>query len=243
MRVAVELGAERKKRVAKSIIPKDSRVTLETLTTRLAESEQFELKVIVKADVQGSLEALVHALAALSTDKVKLGVVHTGVGGITETDVNLAVAAKALIIGFSVRTAGKAGKEAESEGIEIRLYDIIYEAIDDVRTAMEDLLPARKVEKELGRAQVRQVFRITKVGVIAGCMVVDGIIKRNAKARLVREDVVIWTGEFNSLKRFKDDAKEVREGLECGIGLEGYDEIKDGDIVEAFEIEEFKVTL
>ncbi len=243
MRAAEELGAERKKRVAKSIIPKDSRVTLETLTTRLAESEQFELKVIVKADVQGSLEALVHALAALSTDKVKLGVVHTGVGGITETDVNLAVAAKALIIGFSVRPAGKAGKEAESEGIEIRLYDIIYEAIDDVRTAMEDLLPARKVEKELGRAQVRQVFRITKVGVIAGCMVVDGIIKRNAKGRLVREGEVIWTGDFNSLKRFKDDAKEVREGLECGIGLEGYDDLKDGDIVEAFEIEEFKVTL
>jgi translation initiation factor IF-2 len=243
MRAAEELGAERKTRVTRSIIPQDSRVSLETLTIRLAESEQFELKVIIKADVQGSVEALVHALTKLSTDKVKLGVVHTGAGGITETDVNLAVAAKAIIIGFSVRPAGKARKHAEEEGIEIRLYDIIYEVIDDVRNAMEGLLPATKVEKELGRAQARQVFRITKVGTIAGCMVVSGIMKRNAQVRLIRDDVVVWTGDLGSLKRFKDDAKEVREGLECGIGLEGYNDIKEGDIIEAFEIEEIKAKL
>jgi translation initiation factor IF-2 len=239
---AETLADERRKKLSKGPAQQGG-FTLKDLAERLAEAEQLELKVILKADVQGSVEALSQALTKLSTKKVKLGVVHTGVGGITETDVNLALASKAIIIGFNVRPAGKARKLAESEGIEIRLYSIIYQAIDDVRSAMEGLLPAHKVEKELGKAQVRQVFRVTKVGTIAGCMVVEGLIKRNGEMRLIRDDVVLWSGKISSLKRFKDDAREVREGLECGISLEGNNDLREGDILEAYEIEEVAATL
>ena len=159
------------------------------------------------------------------------------------TSTSRGIAAQAIIIGFNVRPAGKARKFAEHEGIEIRLYSVIYEAIDDVRSAMEGLLPAKKVEKELGRAEIRQIFRISKVGTIAGCMIVQGLIKRSASARLVRDDVVVWEGQLASLKRFKDDAKEVREGFECGISLDGYNDLKEGDFIEAFEFEEVKATL
>ena len=243
MKAAETLADERKKKQRKGTDAQAARVSLEALTNRLQEGEQLELKVIVKADVQGSVEALQQALNKLTTKKVKLAIVHTAVGGITETDVNLAVAAQAIIIGFNVRPAGKARKFAEHEGIEIRLYSVIYEAIDDVRSAMEGLLPAKKVERELGRAEVRQIFRISKVGTIAGCMVVQGIIKRNAHARLVRDDVVVFEGMLASLKRFKDDAKEVREGFECGMSLDGYNDLKEGDFIEAYEFEEVKATL
>jgi translation initiation factor IF-2 len=243
-KVAEALADERRKKNTKSTSADAARFTLDKLASVLSEGEQFELKVIIKADVQGSVEAVSQALNKLSTDRVKLVVVHTGVGGITESDVNLAVASRgAIIIGFNVRPAGKARKFAEQEGVEIRLYDVIYEAIDDVRSAMEGLLPAKKVEKELGKAEVRQVFRISKVGAVAGCMVIDGIVKRSAEVRLVRDSVVVWSGKLASLKRFKDDAREVREGLECGISLEGFNDVKEGDIVEAFEIEEIKATL
>src|SRR6185295_6443734 len=168
---------------------------------------------------------------------------HAGVGGITEGDVNLAVASKAIIVGFNVRPAGKAASLAESEGIEIRLYNIIYNAVDDIRAAMEGLLPATKVEKLLGKAEVRAVFPIVKVGLVAGCMVLTGTIKRTADARLIRDSVVVWTGKLSGLRRFKDDAREVVEGFECGISLEGYRDIKQGDVVESFEIEEIKTKL
>jgi translation initiation factor IF-2 len=240
---AKTISEERRKRSTKPTSQGDVRMTLGDLARVLSEAEQLELKVIIKADVQGSVEALAQSLGKLSTPKVKLTVVHTGVGGITETDVNLAVAAKGIIIGFNVRPAGKARKHAEQEGIEIRLYSVIYEVIDDVRSAMEGLLPARRVEKELGKAEVRQVFRITKVGTIAGCMVTEGLIRRSADVRLVRDSVVVWEGKISSLKRFKDDAREVREGFECGIGLEGYNDLKEGDFVEAFEFDEVKETL
>jgi len=243
LKAAESIAGERRKKVSKSLIPQDSRVSLEALTSRLAEEEQYELNVIIKADVQGSVEALAQALKKLSTERVQLSVVQPGVGGITETDVNLAVAAKAIIVGFNVRPAGKAKKYAEREGIEIRLYEVIYEVIDDIRSAMEGLLPATKVEHELGRAEVRQMFRITKVGVVAGCMVVAGQVKRGANARLVRDSVVIWTGEIGSLRRFKDDVKEVKEGFECGITLEGYTDVKANDVIECFEIEEVKAKL
>jgi translation initiation factor IF-2 len=244
LKSAEALADERRKKLNK---PKtaigEGGFSLEKLREKLAEAEQLELKIIIKADVQGSVEALTQALGKLSTKKVKLSIVHTGVGGITETDVNLAVAAQAIIIGFNVRPAGKAKKVAEQEKIEMRLYNIIYEVIDDVRGAMEGLLPATKVEKELGKAEVRQVFRISKVGAIAGCMVVEGLVKRSAEVRLVRDNVVVWTGKVGTLKRFKDDAREVREGLECGIGLDGYNDVKEGDIIEAFELEEVKAKL
>ncbi len=240
---AETLAGERKRKAGKGTDAQAARIRLGDLKDFLMADEQHELKIIIKADVQGSVEALNQSLTKLTTDKVKLVVVQAGVGGITETDVNLAAAANAIVIGFNVRPAGKARKLSEQEGIEIRLYSVIYEVIDEVRSAMEGLLPATKVEKELGKAEVRQVFRITKVGVIAGCMVIDGLIKRSAEARLVRDSVVIWSGKLSSLKRFKDDAREVREGLECGIGLEGYNDLKEADIIEAYEIEEIKATL
>jgi translation initiation factor IF-2 len=244
VQAAETLAAERGKKLKKRSALQDVRVRgLKDLANYVAESEQLELKVILKADVQGSVQAIAQALGKLSTPKVKLAIVHTGVGAITETDVNLGIASGAMILGFNVRPAGKAKKLAEHEGVEVRLYRVIYEAIDEVRAAMEGLLPTKKIEKELGKAQVRQVFRITKIGTIAGCMVIDGIIRRSSEARLVRDSVVIWTGSLGSLKRFKDDAREVREGIECGIGLEGYNDIQDGDIIESFEIGEVKAKL
>jgi translation initiation factor IF-2 len=242
-RTAEEIAETRHKKVAKSLVPQDARMSLEALTTRLSEADQLELKLIIKGDVQGSVEAVGQALTKLSTQKVKVTIVHAGVGAITEGDVNLAVASKAMICGFNVRAAGKANSLAESEKVEIRTYNIIYNAVDDIRSAMEALLPATKVEKQLGRAEVRQVFRIAKSGTVAGCMVVQGLVKRTAEARLIRDGAIVWTGKLSGLRRFKDDAREVAEGFECGISLDGYQDVKELDIVESFEIEEIKTKL
>jgi translation initiation factor IF-2 len=242
-RTAEEIADTRRKKQSSTLIPQDSRVTIEGLVDKLKEAEQLELKLIIKGDVQGSVEAVSHALAKLSTPKVKVTIVHAGVGGITEGDVNLAVASKAVIVGFNVRPAGKAASLAETEGIEIRLYNIIYNAVDDIRSAMEGLLPATKVEKILGRAEVRQLFRIAKVGLVCGCMVLSGTVRRTADARLIRDSVVVWTGKLSGLRRFKDDVKEVAEGFECGISIDGYQDVKEGDVVESFEIEEVKTKL
>ncbi len=242
MRAAEALADERKRKTRRRGGP-DVGIRLDELAKRLAEAEQLELKVIIKGDVQGSIEALQQALEKLSTKKVKLTVVRAAVGGITESDVNLAAAGTALIIGFNVRPAGKARKVADTEGIEMRLYSIIYECIDDVRSAMEGLLPARKVERELGKAEIRQTFSMSKVGTIAGCMITDGLIRRSAEVRLIRDSIVVWTGKLASLKRFKDDAREVKEGFECGLSLENYNDLREKDVIEAFEIEEVKATL
>ncbi len=242
-KTAEEIAEQRRKKANKSLIPQDSRVSLEALKERLAEGDQLELKLIVKGDVQGSVEAVNTAVAKLSTSKVKVIIVHAAVGAITEGDVNLAIASKAIIVGFNVRPAGKATQLAEAGGVEIRLYTIIYNAVDDIRAAMEGLLPTTKLEKALGAAEVRKVFRITKVGVIAGCYVIRGLVKRGAEARLVRDGIVVYTGKLSSLKRVKDDAKEVAEGLECGISLENFADIKEGDVIESFEIEEVKQKL
>ncbi|WP_437980513.1 translation initiation factor IF-2 [Sorangium sp. So ce117] len=242
-KTAEEIAETRRKKASKTLIPQDSRVSLESITKNLQEADQLELKLIIKGDVQGSVEAIVHALAKLSTQKVKVTIVNGAVGGITEGDVNLAVASKAIIVGFNVRPAGKAGALAENEGVEIRLYNIIYNAVDDIRSAMEGLLPATKVEKVLGRAEVRQVFKITKAGTVAGCMAINGSVKRTGEARLIRDNAVVWTGRLSGLRRFKDDVKEVVEGFECGISLEGYSDIKERDIIESFEIEEVKTKL
>jgi translation initiation factor IF-2 len=242
-RTAEEIAETRRKKAVKSLVPQDARMSLEALTTRLSEADQLELKLIIKGDVQGSVEAVGQALTKLSTQKVKVTIVHAAVGAITEGDVNLAVASKAVIVGFNVRPAGKSASLAETEGVEIRLYNIIYNAVDDIRSAMEGLLPATKVEKQLGQAEVRQVFRIAKAGTVAGCMVTQGLIRRTAEARLLRDHIVIWTGKLSGLRRFKDDAREVAEGFECGISLENYQDVKEGDIVESFEIEEIKTKL
>jgi translation initiation factor IF-2 len=241
-RTAEEIAETRRKKASKTLIPQDSRISLDALADKLREADQLELKLIIKGDVQGSVEAVSHALAKLSAQKVRVTIVHAGVGGITEGDVNLAVASKAVIVGFNVRPAGKAAAHAESEGVEIRLYNIIYNAVDDIRAAMEGLLPATKVEKVLGRAEVRQVFPIVKIGIVAGCMVLSGTIRRTAEARLLRDNAVIWTGKVSGLRRFKDDAREVQEGFECGISLD-YKDIKPNDVIEAFEIEEIKTKL
>jgi translation initiation factor IF-2 len=220
-----------------------SRVTLENILDKIKRGEVKELKIVLKADVQGSAEAVKSALTQLSTDQVKVDVIQAGVGGITESDINLAKAGNAIVVGFHVRPAGKAQQLAESEGVDIKLYDIIYEALDDVKKAMAGLLAPVKREKPLGKAEVRQVFVIPKLGQIAGSMVTEGLIRRNAQMRLVRDNVQIYVGKLISLRRFKDDAREVQAGYECGIGLEGFNDIKVGDIVEAYEIEEIAATL
>jgi translation initiation factor IF-2 len=174
----------------------------------------------------------------LSTGEVKVQVVHAAVGGITESDVNLATASKAVIIGFNTRADQAARKLAETNGIDIRYYNIIYDAVDEVKAAMSGMLAPEKKEETLGLVQIRQVFRISKVGSVAGCMVLSGLVRRNAQVRLLRDNVVIYTGELDSLKRFKDDVREVKEGFECGLSLKGYDDIKEGDQLEVFEIKE-----
>ncbi len=216
---------------------------LEAYQKYLESGEQEELNLVIKSDVHGSVEALTKALTDLSTDKVKVNVIHTGVGGITENDVMLASASRAIIIGFNVRPAGKAGATAKSEGVEIRVYRVIYEAVDDVKKAMAGLLAPEYREKDLGKAEVRQVFSIPKIGTIAGCYVTDGKITRTAKVRLVRDAVQIWEGGVGSLRRFKDDVREVASGYECGIGLEGYNDLKEGDVIECYELEQIAASL
>ncbi|OAM28968.1 MULTISPECIES: translation initiation factor IF-2 [Eikenella] len=201
------------------------------------------LSVIIKADVQGSYEALSGSLKKLSNDEVKVEVLHSGVGGITESDVNLAIASGAFIIGFNVRADGSARKLAENEDIEIRYYNIIYDAIDDVKAAMSGMLAPEQKEQQTGTVEIRQVINISKVGNIAGCIVTDGIIKRDSRVRLIRDHVVIHTGELESLKRFKDDVKEVRMGFECGLMLKNYNDIQESDMLEAFDIVEVARTL
>jgi translation initiation factor IF-2 len=193
---------------------------------------------VIKADVQGSVEALSEALSRLSSDEVRLSVLHGSVGGITESDVLLASASNAVVIGFNVRPEPKAAALAEREGVDIRLYTIIYEALNDVRDALEGLLEPTLQEKVLGRAEVRQVFAISGAGTIAGCFVTDGKIVRGARARLLRDNIVVHDGRIGSLKRFKEDAREVAGGYECGIGLEGYQDVKVGDVIEAYEVEQ-----
>ena len=207
------------------------------------DGKQKTLPLIVKADLQGSQEAIVQAFQKLSTDEVRVQIVHSAVGGISETDVNLAIAAGAIIVGFNVRADAGARKLAEHEGVEIRYYDIIYDAVNEIKAAMGGMLAPVKKETNLGLAEVRQVIHVPKVGNIAGCRVVEGVIRRNANIRLLRDNVVIWTGELASLKHFKDDVREMNAGQECGISLKGYEDIKEGDQLEVFEVTEVARTL
>ena len=233
---ARQVAEFRRSRQREGELQKTSRVSLEDLSQRMREGEVKDLKVIIKGDVQGSVEALQNALERMSTNEVKLQVIHASAGAISETDVTLAAASKGLIIGFNIRPEAKAAQLAEKEGVEIRLYTVIYEAIDDVREAMEGLLAPTFREKALGRAEVRKTFNVPG-GTIAGSMVVDGKVTRAGRARLVRDGRVVWEGKIGSLKRFKDDAREVASGYECGIGLENYNDVKPGDVIEAFEME------
>ncbi len=229
---------QRKKREAQ--VTATARGTLEQMFNRIQEGEAKELAIVIKGDVQGSIEAISGSLEKLAgaNSEVKVRVLFSGVGAINESDVTLANASKALIIGFNVRANPQAREMARRDGVEIRYYSVIYNVIDDVRAALTGLLSPVLRERFLGNAAIREVFNITKVGKVAGCHVTEGIVKRGAGVRLLRDNVVIHTGNLKTLKRFKDEVKEVREGYECGMAFENYDNIEVGDIIEAFEIEE-----
>ncbi len=215
----------------------------ENMFEQIGEAGKKTLSIIIKSDVQGSYEAMAHALPKISTDEVKVNIVHCGVGGITESDVNLALASKAVIIGFNTRADAMARKLAESAGVDIRYYNIIYEALDDVKAALSGMLTPEKKESVLGMVEVRQVFKISKVGTVAGCMVLDGLVRRSAKVRVLRDNVVIHDGELDSLKRFKDDAREVKAGFDCGLSVKNFGDVKVGDQLEVYEVVEVARTL
>ncbi|WP_151446206.1 translation initiation factor IF-2 [Lacisediminimonas profundi] len=224
-------------------LAKQQAAKLENMFEQMAEGEVKNMPLIIKTDVQGSQEALVSSMNKLSTGEVRVQIVHAAVGGISESDVNLALASKAVIIGFNTRADASARKLAESNGIDIRYYNIIYDAIDDVKAAMSGMLAPEKREQSLGLVEIRQVFLVSKVGAIAGCYVLEGLVRRGAMVRLLRDNVVLWTGELDSLKRFKDDVKEVKAGFECGLSLKNFNDIKEGDQLEVFEVQEVARTL
>jgi translation initiation factor IF-2 len=226
-------------------LAKQQAVKLESMFENMGEGsvESKNLPIIIKADVQGSQEALSQSLQKLSTAEVKVVIVHAAVGGITETDINLAVASKAVVIGFNSRADALARKLAEANGVDIRYYNIIYDAVDEVKAAMSGMLTPEKKEEITGLVEIRQVIQVSKVGSVAGCMVLEGIVKRSSRARLLRNNVVVWTGELDSLKRFKDDVKEVKGGFECGLSLKNHNDIHEGDQLEIFEVTEVARTL
>jgi translation initiation factor IF-2 len=234
---ARQVAEHRRGKQREADLVKTAKVSLEDLYSQIQAGEVKELRVVLKGDVQGSVEALTEALSRLSTDEARLNILHASVGGITESDVLLASASNAVVIGFNVRPEAKATEVADREGVDVRLYTVIYDAINDVRDAMEGLLEPTLREKTIGRAEVRQVFNIPSFGVIAGSFVTDGKILRNAAVRLVRDHKVVYTGKVASLRRFKEDAREVVSGYECGIGLEDYQDVKTGDIIETYELE------
>lgn len=237
-KVARKIAEDRRVKHRDRELAKESKVTLESFLASKAGEEAQNLNLLLKADVQGSLEAISEALRKLSTDEVKIAIVHGGAGAITESDILLASASNAIIIGFNIRPTAKIKEVAEQEKVDIRFYDIIYKLVDDIKAAMSGMLSPDIKEVYLGQADVQQVFSVPKVGNIAGCMVSDGKLKRNANIRLLRNGVVIYTGKLSSLKRFKDDAKEVTKGYDCGAGLENFNDVKVGDIIEAFELVE-----
>lgn len=224
-------------------LAKQQAAKLENMFNNMGENQAQNLSVIIKADVQGSYEALAGSLQKLSTDEVRVQVLHSGVGGISESDVNLAIASGALIMGFNVRADNAARKLAETEDVEIRYYNIIYDAIDDVKAAMSGMLSPEEKEQITGSVEIRQVITVSKIGNIAGCMVTDGVVKRDSKVRIIRNNVVVHTGELSSLKRFKDDVKEVRMGFECGLMIKNFNEIMEGDQLECFDVVEVARTL
>ena len=206
----------------------------------IQEGEIKDLNIVLKADVQGSVEALTSSLEKLSDENVRINVIHGGTGGITESDVALAATSNAVIIGFNVRLEPASAERREREGVDIRLYRIIYDAIEDVKAAMTGMLEPTYEEIVLGRAEVRATFKVPGVGMIAGCYVTDGKMVRNAAVRVLRDSVIIFEGKISSLKRFKDDVREVAEGYECGIGVERYNDIKENDVLEAYQMQEVK---
>ena len=242
-RRAREISTYRAGKFRNTKLAKQQAAKLENMFTDISAGEVKMVPIIIKADVQGSQEALAQSLLKLSTEEVKVQLVYAAVGAISESDVNLAIASKAVIIGFNTRADAGARKLAENNGVDIRYYDIIYDAVDELKLAMSGMLTPDKKEEVIGTAEIRQVLKVSKIGSIAGCMVTAGVVRRTARLRLLRENMVIYTGELDSLKRFKDDAKEVRENFECGLTIKNYNEIQEGDVLEFFEIREIARTL
>ncbi len=242
-RKAREIALFRRGKFRDVKLAKQQSAKLENIFEQMGEGQAKILSLIIKADVQGSYEGLSHALTKLSTDEVKVNIVHAAVGGITESDVNLALASKAVIIGFNARANAAARKLAENSGVDIRYYNVIYDAVDDVKAALSGMLAPEKKENVLGLVEIRQTFKISKVGTVAGCYVSEGLVRRSARVRVLRDNVVIHDGELDSLKRFKDDMREVKAGFECGLSLKNFDDIKVGDQLEFYEVVEVARTL
>jgi translation initiation factor IF-2 len=234
-REAKSIASKREQLYREQGLRTNKHITLDEIGRRLAIGDFKELNLIVKGDVDGSIEALSDSLLRLSTEEIQINIVHKGVGAITEADVNLASASDAIIVGFQVRPSVAARKLAEQEQIDIRLYSVIYKAIEELKAAMEGMLSPDIEEKVIGTAEIRETFDITKVGTIAGCYVMDGIIKRSSKVRVIRDGIVIHSGSLGSLKRFKDDVREVKNNYECGLNIDKFNDIKIGDIIEAYE--------
>jgi translation initiation factor IF-2 len=238
---AKQIVMYREGKARETVLAKSGRLTLEQLHKQMREGEVKELPIILKADVGGSAEVLTDTLEKLSNDKVKIRVLHSGVGAITESDVLLASASNAIVIGFNVRPERNAAAVAEQEKVDIRLHTIIYNLTDEIKLAMTGLLAPVFREIYRGKAEVREVFRISKVGMVAGCQVSDGVLTRDSAVRILRDNVVVHTGKISSLRRFKDDVSEVRSGMECGVTLENYGDVKQGDVIEAFVTEKVAV--
>jgi len=242
-RAARHLAQERDTRIRAAELVSQRPLGLADLIAATRDADVVELNVIIKADVQGSLEAIADQLKKLPQEEVRVKIVHRGVGAINESDVTLAVASSAIIIGFNVRPEAKARDLADRQGVDLRMYRVIYEALDDIRSALSGLLAPSEQEHVLGTAEVRMTFKVPKVGMAAGSYITKGTITRGDKARLVRDGIVVYDGKIDTLRRFKDDVREVKESFECGIGLENFQDVKEGDVIEAFEIREVARTL
>jgi len=244
-RVARQQAAEREDRLKREALARrrQVRVSLEDVFARAQAGEAKNLALIVKADVAGSLEALEDEIAKLPQQEVQVEVIHDGVGGINESDIMLAAASDAVVIGFNVRPVGAAAEVAQREGIEIRHYSVIYQVVDDLRAAMQGLLEPEEVERTVATVEVRQIFRASRTGVIAGSYVTDGTVRRGAQCRLVRDGTVVYDGRIATLRRFKDDVREVQGGFECGITLENFMDVKEGDVIEVYEKSQVERTL
>jgi translation initiation factor IF-2 len=242
-RKAREIALFRQGKFREVKLAKQQTAKLEGMFDQMTAGQVKTLSLIIKADVQGSYEALAHALTRLSTEEVKVNIVHAGVGAITESDVNLALASNAVIIGFNTRADTMARKLVAAHGIELRYYNVIYEAVDEIKAALSGMLTPDKKESTIGMVEIRQVFKISKVGTVAGCYVLEGVVRRGSLVRVLRENVVIHSGELDSLKRFKDDVREVKGGFECGLSVKNFDDLKVGDQLEVYEVVEIARTL
>ena len=239
-RLARELVEQRRHEQKEEAFKSYQKVTLDNLFSQIAQGEMKELPIIVKADVMGSVEAVRQSLEKISNEEVRVRVIHGAVGAVNESDVMLAEASNAIIVGFNVRPDPVAKESAENAGVEMRMYRIIYDAIEDVTAAMKGMLAPKYKDVELGRAEIRQVYKITGVGTVAGCYVLEGKLARNANIRVVRQGIIIADDKMSSLKRFKDDVREVATGYECGVTMEKFNDIKEGDVLEAYIVEEYR---